>query len=230
MKKSIVIMALLAAAFNANAQITKDRSMLGVRLNISTAHNDNSVQDTNRYLNHQNNSSTNLNTLLSYGYMFTDHLMLGVSGGYTYVSGYTNRVAASGFESTRYDEQGYSAGLFARYYHQIRESKFYLFANLSGSYSQRKNTSSRYSSIDNDYKSTYNTMNVSLYPGLVYMATSKIGLETSIGKLGFTSTSNSGTMSGVKDKGRSNSFSTDLLLKFSSLYIGINFYFGGKKV
>lgn len=220
-------MFLLASASTVNAQITKGRSMLGLQFRAYAGHDDSHSQNIHGVTYDSYSNSSSLFSALNYGYMFTNHIMLGISAGYSYTDMHSASSGGS-FYASKLNANTYSAGLFARYYQRIRESRFYLITNLSGKYNQGKTTRHEYSSTPGKSTSSNNAVYVDLTPGITFMATNKVALETYIGNIGFNSVSGNNLDGSVKKSGRQNSFNSDLFLDFSSIIISINFYFGGK--
>jgi hypothetical protein len=232
MKKLIFLMALLAFAYTGNAQYIKEgRSMLGANFNYS--HRLVQQLDTVHSQPKQMNKNNDISVGLNYGNMISDHVMLGASIGHQNVAGNDEIVYANGNISTQKNTTRlFSAGLFARYYQQINASRFYVFGegftNFSLGAGDYKSTFiSAGVATDYNYSTLNTTFKVGLTPGIAYFINKTIGLEASLGSISFSNTSNK--MFNGKQQTRKTTdgtFNSDLNLRFSSLVIGVMFYFG----
>lgn len=169
---------------------------------------------------------------INYGYLLSDHFMMGINLGYN-TSVYTyHSVSGSGRVDINATNQSYSTGLFARYYQKIGQSRFYFFGQLLVSHSNGTGVSKEIFGLNNggtgtedraDNKSSI--YDVNLVPGIVYMINDKFGIETTIGNFGY----NSNTTRLYRDrkeyqKNTDNTFQANLAL--STITFGLHFYFG----
>ena len=80
----------------------------------------------------------------------------------------------------------------------------------------------------NPNKGTSTIFNVGLTPGIVYFITNKIGIETSIGLIGY-SVQDYKNFIDDRQTGGGNTSAFNVNFSMSTLYLGLNFYFGGNK-
>ena len=226
MKKIILLAGIAVLSFTTQAQISKGRSMLGG----SARFNQRNTNTTQPNLPDQNISkSTGIGTEMSYGYLFTDHLMAGLQFGFNY--NHYNGDQNGARYSISYESKTtlYVPGIFARYYRQIKGSRFYFFVQLAGTYAIGTgiSTDNSVGNVPSKDESELNALDIYLTPGVVYMINNKIGIETKIGRLGHSTQSTKRISQGKEtDKTRDNNTYADF--SFSTITLGVNFYFGGK--
>lgn len=121
----------------------------------------------------------------------------------------------------------YGIGGFARKYINITDKfKFYVNYGINYQYETQKST---YSSNNPDYtnlaiqKIEVSSISFAVTPGLVYFITPKIGIQTTFGNLNYSFSSYKNTS--LNYENYNNSTNYGLNLNFSSLSIGLNYYF-----
>lgn len=240
MKKLLFVSLLVNFVFTTFAQLSEGRSMIGGSFSFSKNQTNDNDTSYNKYT--QVNKRNNFNGSLNYGYFIKDNLMLGAFGSYgsnTNSSNMNYIHPNSGYyrSSNTYRSILFSGGLFLRYYKMLGNSKFALFANLSssfggGNYTQYivyKNSVVN-DTITTDTKGKISSLRIAINPGLVYFLTKNIAIETSFGGLGYDwgITKNYARDVFIGDS-KSSGFNSNLSVSLSSIFLGVNFYFGGKQ-
>jgi len=125
--------------------------------------------------------------------------------------------------SIDFKQSGYSFGPFVRYYKFLGQ-KTALFGNAAFNY-----TSDKTKSLNSDQKfvpaSSHENIGAYITPGITYFASSKIGLEISLGYVGYTKTLTEQSMNTANYYKNSNSG----FVKYYGLAnsaLGVNFYLG----
>ena len=234
--KKITILLFSLIALTDYAQLAKGRIMLGGSFNYYGNYSNRTDTNT-EVLNYKN---TNFSGSLRCGYFVTDNIMVGISGGYQNnvaknESGYPR--GNNFFNTQSINSQTYSEAVFSRYYKMIGKSKFALFGQINASYGNGTGISRYvYTSAGNsaDIKETQTkvtTVGASFNIGIVYFATKKLGLETSFGNIGFYSTKNKSFYNNTLiDETGNSSFNSTVNLSFTSLFVGVYFYFGRNSI
>lgn len=126
----------------------------------------------------------------------------------------------------------FSAGAFSRYYKMIGTSRFAVFGELAATYGSGKSKNT-YEPNGVSYPETsgpkFSSFNVVIRPGLTYFFTKTIAAEAFFGNVGYFYTKNEGGQNNSSSSTYSG-FNSRLNFSLSNISLGINFYFGGKKV
>jgi hypothetical protein len=100
---------------------------------------------------------------------------------------------------------------------------------MGGTKGSNESTDSKGVTIKTDNKTTENSVRVYLQPGVTYFLTKTIAIETFFGNVGYTSKSNKtyDKNGKVATENKEGQFNSHLNFDLSSIFLGINFYFGG---
>jgi hypothetical protein len=230
MKKALLILGIVYAG-STFCQIGKGTIFLGPGLSFSTSKDERTEVLSPNYI--QTNTYRNLNLNLRLGYFITDKVAVGLvfqNAGYKGVSETKSPPAIN--TSTTKQSINYF-GLFGRYYKMINESKIGLFGQLDLMYGLGKNTFENENNngtivTKTDQNTDINALRVGLAPGIVYFVTDRLAFETYFGGLSYVSQTDKHSSNGISDYENK---SSDIYLNFgmNNFYLGLNFYFGGKK-
>jgi hypothetical protein len=214
------------------AQLNKNRVMISGRGNIYM----NKAEDQNTYANVLTEKNFSGAAYLNAGYFLSNNFAIGGVFGFR-KSSYSRD--SESLTDDHYIEEAtsklYTTGIFARYNHMIRQSKFGLFCQLENIYSWGKNDNitSNYSSsggiiyITRDLQKNF-TFKIGLTPGLMYFVTDRLSIEASIGDISYSSiVTKYQPESKQSDTQKDNQFNTDFSMY--TAYFGLTFYLGGKK-
>jgi len=152
-------------------QISSGTILLGGSLNYNT----------NNYNSSNNNDQVFKSNSFSFapkaGYFISENLVLGVGLGLTTGS-------QKNGSAIQYKQSGYSIGPFVRYYKFLGE-RTALFGNAAFNYNKTKTKSLN---LNQELVPANNQENIGAYitPGLTYFASSRIGLEISLGYIGYS--------------------------------------------
>lgn len=229
MIKKIFFAALLLTNAAIYAQENKGKFMINGNGNFAKykTHKDYGLGTNNSY---DKTNQTNGNVNLNFGYFLSNHFAIGVSGGY---SGQINKqefVNPSSPNTNLYKSYTYSAGIFARYNCMIKESKFGFLFQLNANYDFEKNhTKITYATNPNpstDFGGKTVGSTTALRPGVIYFINQKFSLETLLGSVYYQQAVKT-IENNETYKEKNSNFGLDLSM--TSIYIGITYYFGGKK-
>ena len=120
----------------------------------------------------------------------------------------------------------YGIGGFARKYINITDKfKFYVNGEINYQYETQKSTYSSDNPNTNPaiQKNQLYSISLAVTPGLVYFITPKIGIQTTFGNLNYSFTSSKNTSHSYDNHNNMTNYGLDL--NFSSLSIGLNYYF-----
>lgn len=230
-KTSIAV--LLLISIHSFAQLNKNRVMISGRGNVYTDKTVDNHISGSTYDTYNTEKNFNGNVYLNAGYFLSNNFAIGGIVGFgknTYNRDYTYLVTDHVFQETI--SKSYTTGIFARYNHMIRQSKFGLFFELDNTYSwgnlDDKSTTYSNNTAPNIKKSKEksNTFKVGLIPGLMYFVTNRLSIETSIGDISYSSvvTKDQLQQSNVL---KNNQFNADFSM--ATVYFGLTFYLGGSK-
>jgi hypothetical protein len=216
MKKFTCFVLLLAAAFvNAQNDDTTTSDKLSftkgsqfVNLNLSLI---SSTVDSKGSTQTQETTSLGFTINPSYSYAVGDNLFLGLGVGYTYND---REGKINGVVENEANTNSYSIFPFVRYYKGIGK-KLALFVQGETRYSYSK------TEVNEARPRTTDSFFIGVRPGLVFMLNKNFGLETSIGALGYTTSSIDDEAVGTESD--FNRF--DFSLSSSNLFFGLNYYF-----
>ncbi|MES2681706.1 MAG: outer membrane beta-barrel protein [Bacteroidota bacterium] len=237
MKKIIILIAVIVFCSTAKAQIAKGRMMLGAGFNTNSQNHKDISTDTNRNINTYENKTSNFNIELRYGYFISDHLMLGVFGGYGFYQNKGTQIYVNYYNPSNNSNQTntsnnntVSGGLFARYYTILGTSRFAFYGQISSGYGGGKNKSNDtftgpFNHISSESHGNHSQFSTYINPGLVYFINNHIAIETSFGSAGFYTQRTKTYTGNTTNENTNRGFNASLSLY--SLYFGLNFYFGG---
>jgi hypothetical protein len=234
MKKTVLISA-MALSLYTQAQIGKGRMMLGGSFNYNQ--NKNTQNDSLGSLAQQTKHSTFTGSL-RYGYFVSDHIMVGVIGTYSNYKDQTQHVYLPVFQVTdKSISNNFSGGLFGRYYKMIGKSKFAVYGELSAVYGggtgSQKSTSviNTVTTETTHNKTTQSFFGVNVNPGIVYFLTGHIAVESSFGRVGYNMQHNEVFNNASKKISETDvsGFTSGINFSLASVFLGVNFYFGGNK-
>lgn len=207
----------------------KGARLLGVSANYFKTSDNNQPEDMT--LQKQANKNSNFNSELRLGYFITNKVAIGLIGRYANSTTWQQiEDQRSTYTANSRSNTG-SYGLFVRGYKLFKEDKFGFFCQLEGTYSQGNSVSkTSYWGIQvtmGEQKEDLTGINLALRPGLVYFFTNKIGIEGSLGGVFYNTSTRQRFVNGSKtSKNTSDGFNLNLGL--NTIYLGINFYLGGK--
>ncbi len=230
MKNLILITSLICIGVFANAQITKGTQTIGFQVQFSKitdkAFDSSGTKSTVR------GKSTGGGIGLRYGIFITDRILLGLAASVNGNNSHFENVNYIGDISfnDQYSNQ-MNAGVFARYYKMIGKTKFVGIGQLNFNYNISENKN-HYMSIGGNSLSQSKTSGISgfLSAGIGYFLNKHIALELFLGSVGFTNYKTANFSGGIKYN-ESSSFNlySYSIFPLSSMNLGLNFYFGGKK-
>lgn len=226
MKKLILIAIITLSVQYVFAQPAKGQLFIGgsVGANQTSMPSDNS--------NSSENKRFSINISPNVGYVINDKVALGFSLNYGQYNNKYDNISNSVTSNIKSHGANYGGSLFALYYKPLTEKLFFtLHSSLGYNYGNSKTEIHYNNSITGYYidlqKSKTNNYALNISPGFEYFLTPRLGLNTSLGSLGysFISTNNN---NGVKEN--SNSFSLNFFpVRLSDLSIGIRYYFKNSK-
>jgi hypothetical protein len=233
MKKTAITLMLIAFSLMHSAQVKKGMFMVGGSVGYNSSKNDN--LDTTGKITRTDKFSR-LDLGIRAGYFISDHFLIGIL--FSQIS--TSQIQTDfnpnkTVNKTTNTGSTIAPGLFCRYYKPIGESRFAVFGQLAASYGMGGTKGSNEFTAANgtitktDNKTTENSVTVYLQPGVTYFLTKKIGVEAYFGNVGYTSTNTKtynkdGKVATENNEGQ---FNSHLTFNLSSVFLGINFYFGG---
>lgn len=227
MKKLATSLLLLGAATAVHAQTSAGTVLLGGNVGYNSSKDERSSGSFNF-----EETRKEFRFLPTAGYFIFDNLAVGLTGGIQtakLVQPY--RDYSQGSYSPVYDRNFTSSsvnvGPFVRYYKMISE-KAGFYGQLAGGFlSGRSETESDAPFFESDnikLRGSY----VTLTPGFVFFPAPKLGLELTLGNLGYSNFKNtySATRQGQEYEVQSSSVGASLGLQY--LNVGASFYLGGK--
>lgn len=217
MKKITLVVCLLCIAF-VNAQddqnqtadkLTFQKGTQSVNANFSIGISDSKFTSAT---NESNTDNFGFSIGTAYSYAVSDNLFLGLGLGYSHNKQQIER-------STTPDESeavnsSYQIAPFVRYYKGIG-TKFAFFIQGETRFSRAE------SEIDTNGKFKSNNLFIGVRPGFTLMLNKNIGLETTIGALGYTK----GSSESEAGSGTSDTKAFNLSLNTSNVFFGLNYYF-----
>jgi hypothetical protein len=242
MKKILVIFLVFANYFS-QAQLRKGRMVISLNANYnqnSSVSNDTIVEvgQPSKTIQDQNYIGKNLNAGLNFGYFISNKFVVGIVGSFqysSYINDYTNSNNSSIYKSNNKQTYNlYSSGVYMRYYKMIGKSNFAFFSELNGSYiwgnslNQYVNATSPNPDQITDKKGKTTGYLVGFKPGITYFINDKFGIEASFGNINYRLQNTKYTKSGIAS-GNDKTAGTNVSLSLSTLYLGVSYYFGGKK-
>ncbi len=231
MIKALLSILLSLIVFAAYAQMNK-RTFVGGEVNFSWD---------KRTSDYENNSAANtqslekgssLTILPSAGYFVSEHFALGMGIGYFYgnSNSESNPSYPGYFYATENRRNSAIFRPFARYCHFFANNKVGIFGQLEvrGGFGENRYTYF-YTDSTTTSKINFRSFSSGIRPGLIAMITKKIGLEATFGYLGYTYSKENGSGGYYYSNGSVETKYQFLDLDFglSSLYFGMQFYFGG---
>lgn len=232
MKNTLTIVALVLGTGTAIAQTTKGNLMFGA--NINYGFNRIVVNDTLGLDLENSGSSSAFGTGLTAGYFVRDNIAVGVLLGYTHNKSRYEETRTNGLQLVSTVDENkstvMSAGFFFRQYKTLKQSKFALFYQVSGSVGfgelnyNRQNFSNG-AQFEMSRTGKTSQFNLVVNPGLTYFVTNRIGIEAGFGQIGyFLQKGDSNPGSGFSAETTSSQLITNFSM--SSLSLGFRVYLG----
>ncbi|MBL7934170.1 MAG: outer membrane beta-barrel protein [Bacteroidia bacterium] len=235
MKKQIIISTLILTSGILSAQTSKGNFMLGG--NIGHNFNETTNQDTSMARRRSQTANSSFAGSVSGGYFIKDNIAVGIVLGYSSNSstfeneGITGNQPYTGKDS--YHSNMISAGAFFRQYKMLGQSRFGLFYQVSGTYgvgdwNQTQKSQSGNNVVELNYSGKSSQLALNLNPGITYFVTNRIGLEATLGYIGYSSQSgNNNRSTGFQSDTKTRQLNANFSL--SSLSLGVRVYLGKKK-
>jgi hypothetical protein len=232
MINKLLISAFLLSGIQGFAQLNKNRIMINGRGNfytdkLQTDFNTNNVPLRN--IDKVSEGNVNLNI----GYFLSNNFAIGGIVGFgKNVNTHDNNYITADRNIQIITTQNFSTGVFARYNHMIKQSKFGLFIQLNNTYSigKQEDENTHYSPYFSQNttltKGKNHAFKIGLTPGLMYFITNRLSIETSIGDLSYNS-SVSRDIPLELQIDKQSQFNADFSM--ATVYFGLTFYLGGKK-
>lgn len=220
MKKLAIGFLLSGAAISSHAQTTAGKILLsGDMAYYANSREDSGSGNSTKQTYRQYGISPTL------GYFLRDNLAVGLTGSVgRYRNEYENTTPGSyNSSNTSYAQ---SVGPFVRYYHMVNE-KFGLYGQLAGGYQHGSDRTSDNRPNAATSRSSYNGGFGSLTPGLVFFPTEKLGLQLTLGNLGYTASKGSQKQDGFTQKSTSTIKDFNARFGLQNLAIGASFHVGG---
>lgn len=230
MKTQFAIILLVILNASSRGQISKGRQMIGINFTFSKGHGSSFDSSGTKPMVKETSNSTGIG--LRYGYFVTDKIMLGIS---TSLNGNSSTTESLNYFGHNYvhhhSSNNMGAGAFARYYNILGKSKFATFGQLNINYNRGITTTQYlYTSANSKAEDKHFGISCFLSAGLSCFFNKNIALETSIASIGFSNLTTQSFLDGIKrDEYTNFQVSSYSLFSLSSLNLGLNFYFGGKK-
>ena len=240
MKKLILITAALCFYLNTQAQLQKGRMLLGFNFNyFQNSQNNHSVNDTLLSgINSYKNNYKTLNATLNFGYFVTNHVAIGLTGQNSY--GYYLYVSKNGTGLTYSENDNKqinnlcSGGAFVRFYQMLGKSRFAFFTEVRALYqngaSNETTTYIRNSMPDQVTKAKITTTGFlgGIRPGVTYFINTHFGIEATLGNFSYN-IQNAKNFQEGKLTSTSKTNTVIANVSITSFFIGLSYYFGGKK-
>lgn len=235
MKKLIIIPTLLFTAGIYKAQTSKGNFMLGG--NVGYSFNQTMNNDTTPARHHTENAGSNFNGGLSGGYFIKDNIAVGVIVNYSNNSSRSQNLQMGGTQlfinQNDYSNDMVSGGMFLRQYKILGQSRFALFYQVNATYGigtslTRQQSSFNGAITESVYRGRSSVLSVNVYPGLTYFVTKRIGIEATLGSVGYSyMKDNNNRSSGLSSERTTQNLNVNFAL--SSLSLGVRIYLGKKK-
>ncbi len=225
MKKLLLILVALLCTVSVYTQTEKGRMFVGGYLNLST-----SSQASNDTLNNDKYSSFGFQINPGFGYFIKNNIAIGGNLNFG-IDNSSQDFEYSGLmpNTTTYKNNNLTIGadIYAQFYKKIVPN-FFVFITGSVDYmheAQKVESSNSNPNYTNPYPIQHHQVNditISIFPGLVYFITPKLGIQTSFGNLHYTYSMNKNTTL-TYDHSSSSTFG--LSFRPSSFSFGMNYYF-----
>lgn len=224
---STLLLCLLISSFGF-AQLRKGTVLLGGHLH---AYSDNRDHD-RYYYEEEKYASVSFSPVA--GVFISDRWMVGLQPSIQYRRSFASTPDSS-YNHYRNDDKStsYGVGINARYYVPLNE-KFAFFTNLSGigySFTKGRTTTVRRNQpeSDSDHKRRENSYNIGLFAGLgmTYFITPRIGLEATLGQIGYGFTKTSSELLGQaveREPNITKNFRGSFTVSPASFGLGFMFY------
>jgi hypothetical protein len=225
-KKTFITVFLLVGLYSF-AQLNKNRIMINGRGNFYTDKLENVTVNNVTLHGVEKVSEGNLN--LNIGYFLSNSFAIGgILGLEKNINTRSTPYIWGSITTETTTSQNFYAGIFARYNHMIKESKFGLFFQLNNTFGAGKAANEVVlNGVPNPTTRNKNhTFKMGLTPGLMYFITNRLSIETSIGDLSYHS-SVSEDIPLKRDVRHESIFNADFSM--ATVYFGLTFYLGGKK-
>ncbi|WP_298424018.1 outer membrane beta-barrel protein [uncultured Kordia sp.] len=147
----------------------------------------------------------------SYGYAISDDLFLGLGIGYTHNK---REVDVTGDPTQEFTNNSFRVFPYVRYYKGLGK-RFAFFVQGEAQYSKTK------TKVNGQDTNDTNSFFVGVRPGLTFMVSKCLALETTIGALGYTTATTENTQSNIESD--NNSF--NLSFNTANLIFGLSYYF-----
>lgn len=170
------------------------------------------------------------NGSISFGYFLTDYIVAGLQGSYDKsIYNQNTTTTISSFRDYSSEISNFLGG-FGQYNKFIVKDKFGIIFNLKSGYNWgRWNMEQTLYTSQSGEKTTKNFANtkyfsIDLSPGFIYFIHRKFSLETFLGSVSYA---NGVAHTGDDIKMKQQSFGTNF--SFTSISLGVSYYFGGRK-
>lgn len=227
MKKYLLVLLTISAIHASYSQTQTGKMFIGGQINLFGGSN--SILDT-LYRSDQNSSGFSIAP--NFGYFIKDNFAIGLNinlgySNYFHNNEYYNHTPSISTHKSNYFSYGF--GGFARHYIKLA-SNFMFYVNGGINYTYTTNEMKSTDSNPNENYSASSTrdnrrnnIGLSVSPGLIYFMTPKLGLHTSFGSIYYDYSTS--TDKNIKIDNYDNSSNYGINLNFTTLYIGLNYYF-----
>ncbi|RDC61586.1 hypothetical protein [Adhaeribacter pallidiroseus] len=213
MKITLLLLFSFVVIGTCSAQITKGTSFVGGSGSYS--------KGTSKYNQGPDivykSSGSNFNFNPKAGYFISDNIALGLA--INYFGSRSKSKNTPGNESYVNKQQSFGINPFGRYYKMLGERAAF-FGQLTASY-----TKGQIKTDDFIYQK-YSFVGAGVAPGFVFFATPKIGIETTVGNLGFYHSDNKNFSQDPNNSNENTSNQFVANIEASNIFLGINFYLG----
>jgi hypothetical protein len=173
MTRNLLILALLFTSFIANAQFKKNDILLGGQLSYSYSSNNQKYAPGNTTDDYK--ATTGVFTV-NFGKALNENTIAGITLSYMPYS--NNNYSVDGVIPTKYQDNGYAAGIFYRKYKNLGK-EFYLFGEVSALYNW-SNESAKDSTGKEILTGSSWAIGIDFAPGIAYKVSSHLFLELSL--------------------------------------------------
>jgi hypothetical protein len=232
MIKKQLVAVLLLLSVHSFAQLNKNKIMISGRGNFYKEKWEGNNYSGNTPVPYKNKISDG-SLYLNAGYFLSNNFAIGgIFGLGKSIETQKNLYKNGDYSSNKTSNQNYSTGIFARYNHMIKESKFGLFFQLNSAYTWGRTDMENIYAYNSGIPPQASTslaknyaFNAGLTPGLMYFISNRLSIETSIGNLSYNSSVNKDQPL-ERNIERHSSFNADFSM--ATVYFGLTFYLGGK--
>lgn len=213
MKVTLLLLFSFLIINTCSAQITKGTTFVGGSGSYSKGASKSNQDPDFSY--EYSNSSLNLNPKV--GYFIANNIAIGL--GINYYRSKSKSESDFSNESNINKQHSFGINPFGRYYKMLGERAGF-FGQLTVSFAK-----GQLKSNDFTYQK-YSSVGGGVAPGFVFFATPKIGIETTIGNLGFYHNNNKNFSPDLNNSNENKSNQFEANVEASNIFLGINFYLG----